>query len=57
MSEHLLSLMTFFPLLGMIVVLLIPRENEGLLKGLTLVFTLITFCISLPLAFDPVFKT
>jgi len=57
MSEHLLSLMTFFPILGMIVLLLIPKENDGLLKGLTLVFTLITFVISLPLAFNEVFKT
>jgi len=57
MSEHLLSLMTFFPILGMIVVLFIPRENDGLLKGLTFVVTLITFFISLPLAFDDVFKT
>jgi len=57
MSEHLLSLMTFFPLLGMIVILFIPRENDGVLKGLTFVITLITFFISLPLAFDDVFKT
>ncbi|PLX79031.1 MAG: Fe-S-binding domain-containing protein [Desulfuromonas sp.] len=57
MSEHLLSLITFFPLLGMIVLLFIPRDNDGVLKGLTLVFTLITFFISLPLAFNDVFKT
>ncbi|PLX95025.1 MAG: NADH-quinone oxidoreductase subunit M [Desulfuromonas sp.] len=57
MSEHLLSLMTFFPLLGMIIVLMLPKNNGGLLKGATLVFTLITFAISLPLAFDPIFKT
>jgi len=57
MSEHILSLMTFFPLLGMLIVLMLPRENGGLLKIATLVVTLITFIISLPLAFDPVFKT
>jgi NADH-quinone oxidoreductase subunit M len=57
MTDHLLSLMTFFPLLGMLVLLFIPRDNDGLLKGLTLVVTLITFFISLPLAFDETFKT
>jgi NADH-quinone oxidoreductase subunit M len=57
MSEHILSLMTFFPLLGMLVVLMLPRENGGLLKIATLVVTLITFIISLPLAFNPIFKT
>ena len=56
MSEHLLSLMTFFPLLGMFIILMLPKNNGGLLKGATLVFTLITFVISLPLALDPVLK-
>jgi len=57
MADSLLSLMTFFPLLGMLLVLVIPRDNDGLLKGFTLVVTLITFVISLPLAFDSVFTT
>ena len=57
MTEHLLSLMTFFPLVGMLALLFIPKDNSGLLKGFTLVVTLITFFISLPLAFDDVFKT
>ncbi len=57
MTEHLLSLMTFFPILGLLVLLFLPRENDGLLKGFTLVVTLITFAISLPLAFNDVFKT
>ncbi|PLX84301.1 MAG: NADH-quinone oxidoreductase subunit M [Desulfuromonas sp.] len=57
MTEHLLSLMTFFPILGLLVVLFLPRDNQGLLKGFTLVVTLITFVISLPLAFDDVFTT
>jgi NADH-quinone oxidoreductase subunit M len=55
--DNLLSLMTFFPLLGMLVLLFLPRENGGLLKGFTLAVTLITFLISLPLAFADVFKT
>jgi NADH-quinone oxidoreductase subunit M len=49
--------MTFFPLLGMLFVLFIPRDNDGLLKGFTLVVTLITFALSLPLAFDNIFTT
>lgn len=57
MADYLLSLMTFFPLLGMLFVLFLPRDNDGLLKGFTLVVTLITFIISLPLAFDNVFAT
>jgi len=57
MTEHLLSLMTFFPLLGLLVLLFLPRENAGLLKCFTLAVTLVTFVISLPPAFDDVFKT
>ncbi len=57
MADHLLSIMTFFPLLGMLFILFIPRDNDGLLKGFTLVVTLITFVISLPLAFNDVFAT
>ena len=34
----LLSLMIFVPLLGMIVVLLLPRESEELIKRVTLLF-------------------
>ncbi len=57
MADYLLSIMTFFPLLGILVLLFLPRDNGGLLKGVTLVVSLITFVISLPLAFDPVFLT
>src|SRR6056297_3049652 len=52
---HLLSVMTFFPLLGALVLLFIPRDSKDLLKSVTLVVTLITFVISLPLAFDDIF--
>jgi NADH-quinone oxidoreductase subunit M len=56
MTDHLLSLMTFLPLLGMLILLFIPKENGGLLKGFTLVTTLVTFAVSLPLAFDDRFR-
>ena len=42
----LLSLMVFVPLLGMIVVLLLPRESEELTKRVTLGFTLIPLLIA-----------
>ncbi len=57
MAEYLLTWMTFFPLLGLLVLLFLPRGNGGLLKGFTLVVTLVTFFLSLPLAFDDIFKT
>ncbi len=57
MADNLLSLMTFFPLLGILILLFLPRDNGGLLKGVTLAVSLITFAISLPLAFDNVFTT
>ncbi|BCR06907.1 NADH:ubiquinone oxidoreductase subunit M [Desulfuromonas versatilis] len=57
MTDHLLSLMTFFPLLGMLLLLFIPKDNGGVLKGFTLVVTLVTFVFSLPLAFHDEFKT
>ena len=42
----LLSLMIFVPLLGMIVVLLLPRESEELIKRVALVFTLIPLILA-----------
>ncbi len=55
--SNLLSLMTFFPIVGMVVLLFLPRESDRLLKTVTLFITLITFAISLPLAFDDAFRT
>ncbi|MEA3545878.1 MAG: NADH-quinone oxidoreductase subunit M [Thermodesulfobacteriota bacterium] len=57
MADYLLSMMTFFPLLGILILLFLPRDNGGLLKALTLAVSLVTFAISLPLAFDNVFTT
>ncbi|MDE0400810.1 MAG: NADH-quinone oxidoreductase subunit M [Candidatus Poribacteria bacterium] len=42
----LLSLMIFIPLLGMVVVLLLPRESEELVKRVTLIFTLIPLALA-----------
>ena len=57
MADYLLSLITFFPLLGMLILLFIPRDNPGLMKSFTLGVTLVTFFISLPLAFDDIFAS
>ena len=45
----LLSLMIFVPLIGMVVVLLLPRESEELVKRVTLLFTLIPFALAVAL--------
>jgi NADH-quinone oxidoreductase subunit M len=42
-----LTLLTFFPLLGVLVLLFIPSDNKPALRWTTLVTTLITFVISL----------
>lgn len=57
MADNLLTIMTFFPVLGMIALLFIPRDNDAMLKSFALAVSLITFLISLPLAFDRVFTT
>lgn len=55
--QNLLSWMTFFPLIGLVVLLFMPGAKGTALKVCTLVVTIITFMISLPLAFDDIFKT
>ena len=42
-----LTLLTFFPLLGVLVLLFIPSENKNALRWVTLIITLITFVISI----------
>ena len=46
-----LSLLTFFPLVGAIVLLFIDKENAGALRVVAFLFSLIEFLISLPLFF------
>ncbi len=45
----LLSLMIFIPLLGMIAVLLLPRESDELIKRVTLFFTLVPLAVAVAL--------
>ncbi len=44
-----LSIVTFFPLLGAIFLLFIPRENEEALKRFALIISMLEFAISIPL--------
>ena len=50
-----LSFLTFFPLAAAIVLLFIGKEKVSALRGITLIFSLVEFFVSLPLffAFDP----
>jgi NADH-quinone oxidoreductase subunit M len=48
---YLLTLVTFVPLVGAILVLLLPRRQEHVTKLATLATTLVTFAISLPVYF------
>ncbi len=49
MNEVILSLITFLPLVGVLLLLFIPSGNHGLLRGFTLAVTILTFLASLPL--------
>ena len=44
-----LSIVIFFPMVGVLFLLLIDRENESVIKGTALVFSIIEFFLSLPL--------
>lgn len=51
-SLPILSLLIFTPLAGALIVSLIPKQNTGLMRGVTLGVTLLVFVISLPLFFN-----
>jgi NADH-quinone oxidoreductase subunit M len=46
-----LSFLVFFPLLGAVVLLFMDKEKFGALRGVTLIFSLVQFFVSLPLFF------
>jgi NADH-quinone oxidoreductase subunit M len=56
MEHHILTLITFFPLLGALVIMLIPRAGGASVKGTALIFAIGSFLFSLwmYLMFDPV---
>jgi len=51
MDFPLLSVITFTPLVGMFIILLIDKESRDLIRGVALTTTVITFLLSLPLFF------
>ncbi len=55
MEKTILTLVTFFPALGAILLLLVPRSQHNSVKSLALIFSFITFLISLFMysMFDP----
>ncbi len=51
MSNHLLSITTFLPILGVLLLLFIPKDSKGVLRGVTVAVTVVTFLVSLPIMF------
>src|SRR5512142_132448 len=51
MSDHLLSLVLFTPLAGLLVLLFIPSSQRGLIKVWANIVALAGFLVSLPLAY------
>ncbi len=45
--SNVLSLTTFLPILGVLLLLFIPKDSKGVLRNVTLAVTLVTFLISL----------
>jgi NADH-quinone oxidoreductase subunit M len=63
MQSHILSIILFAPLVGAIVLLFVPKENEDAVRWIANVFALASFVVSLPLVpwfwekrFEPGFK-
>ncbi|MFH2037744.1 MAG: NADH-quinone oxidoreductase subunit M [Candidatus Zixiibacteriota bacterium] len=55
MENQILTLVTFFPLIGVFLLLLVPKNSDSTIKGVSLLITFITFLLSLWLyfMFDP----
>ena len=49
MNETILSLMTFLPLVGVLLLFFVPKNSHNQLRGLALGVTILTFLVSLPL--------
>ncbi len=50
-SIHILSLLTFLPLVGALVVALLPASEKGAIRGFTLAWSALVFVLSLPVLF------
>jgi NADH-quinone oxidoreductase subunit M len=49
LESHLLTLVTFLPVAGALLILLLPRGEGGQHKGVAFLFSLLTFLLSIPL--------
>ncbi len=47
--SNILSVMTFLPILGVLLLLFIPKESKGTLRGVAMLTTIATFLVSLPI--------
>jgi len=47
--SNILSVMTFLPILGVLLLLFIPKESKGALRGVAMLTTIATFVVSLPI--------
>ncbi len=52
MAFPILSLLLILPVIGAVAVMVIPRSNEGLIKQVALLFSVVTLIVSLPLYFS-----
>jgi len=49
--SNLLSLTTFLPVLGVLLLLFIPKDSKGTLRTVAFATTVVTFLVSLPIMF------
>src|ERR1035437_2818497 len=47
--SNVLSLTTFLPILGVLLLLFIPKDSKGVLRNVTVAVTVLTFLVSLPI--------
>ena len=47
--SNILSVMTFLPILGVLLLLFIPKESKGTLRGVAMLTTIATVVVSLPI--------
>ncbi len=52
LSSNLLTVLIFFPLVGVLLLFFLPKDNTRLLKNLTFIVTLVEFILSLPMVID-----
>jgi len=51
MSLPILSILIFLPLVGVVLIMMLDRENQWVIKGTAMAFALVEFLVSLPLWF------